>query len=185
MNVSGAIRLLFVFLIAVYPFIVYFGLQILPPSAFGLMLIALLAMRYGVLLPKERAVLLPLLVLFFGYAVSATAMGSREMLLYYPALVNFALMVIFAVSLRDEPLLLRLVRARGMRISRHGPGYLHRLTAVWTCFFAANGVVSVWTTRLSIESWTLYNGLISYLCIALLVGGEYLFRVRYKRRMGV
>lgn len=186
MKLSGAIRIFFILVIATYPFIIYFGIQYLPPGFFGLVLVTLLAMRYGVLLPKERPLLLPLLLLFLIYAVAATIMQSTEMLLYYPALVNFSLLVVFAGSLRrGEPLLLRIVRARGMPISKYGPAYLYTLTAVWAGFFAANGLVSIWTARLSIESWTLYNGFVSYFLIAVLVGGELLFRGRYKRRMGV
>lgn len=186
MNLSRAIRVLFILTVATYPFIIYFGIRVLPPSFFGLVLVTLLAMRYGVLLPKERQMLLPLLLVFFIYAVATTVVRSTEMLLYYPALVNFSLLAIFGASLRyGEPLLLRIVRARGMPISRYGPAYLYRLTAVWAGFFAANGLVATWTAGLSIESWTLYNGLISYFLIAGLVGGEYLFRAHYKRRMGV
>lgn len=185
MKLSGVIRILFVLVIATYPFIIYFGIQVFPPGFLGVLLVALLAMRYGVLLPKERPILLPLLLLFMVYAVAASVTRSTGMLLYYPALVNFSLVVVFAASLRSEPLLLRIVRARGMPVSKYGPVYLHRLTAVWSAFFAANGLVSLWTTRLSIESWTLYNGFLSYFLIAALVGGEYLFRGHYKRRMGV
>jgi uncharacterized membrane protein len=38
---------------------------------------------------------------------------------------------------------------------------------------------------LSIEIWTFYNGLLSYFLVATLAGGEWVFRRRYKRRMGV
>lgn len=186
MKLSWTIRIVFILTIAVYPFIVYFGIQVLPPSFFGLVLMVLLALRYGVLLPTERAILLPVLLLYFAYAFAAVIMQSTKMLLYYPALVNFSLLAIFAGSFyRGEPMLLRIVRARGMPLSKYGPAYLYRLTAVWAAFFAANGLVSIWTTGLSIETWTLYNGLISYFLVAALFGGEYLFRGRYKRRMGV
>jgi uncharacterized membrane protein len=185
-KLSGTIRIVFILTIAFYPFMVYWGIQLLPPSFFGLVLVMLLAMRFGVLLPKERPILLPLLLLFFVYALAATVMQSTRMLLYYPALVNFSLFAVFAGSLyRDEPVLLRIVRARGIPLSKYGPTYLNRLTAVWAGFFAANGFVSVCTASLTIESWAFYNGLISYFLIAALAGGEYLFRGHYKRRMGV
>jgi uncharacterized membrane protein len=181
-----AVRAAFILCIALYPFIVYFGLQVLPPSFFGLVLVVLLAMRYGVLLPNERPILLPVLLIFAVYAVVAVVLQSRQMLLYYPALVNFCLCTVFVGSLRQgEPLLLRIVRARGMPVSRHGPAYLFRLTAIWAGFFAANGAASIWTATLSIELWTLYNGLVSYFLVAVLVGGEWLFRRHFKRRMGV
>ena len=178
------IRVFFVACVAVYPFLVYFGIKHLPPSFFGLALMVLLAMRFGVLVPEERPILVPVLAIFLGYALLAAILKSTPMLLYYPALVNFSLCVIFANSLRqDEPLLLRMVRARGAPISEHGPKYLYRLTGVWAVFFALNGSVAIWTSGLSIEIWTLYNGLIAYFLIAALIGGELLFRHYYKKRM--
>lgn len=186
MKRSGTIRGIFILSIAVYPFIVYFGIQVLPASFFGLALIALLAMRYGVLRPQERSILLPVLLILLSYALAATMFGGTVMLLYYPALVNFCLCGVFIASLyRGSPILLRIVRARGMHISEHGPGYLRRLTAVWAGFFAANGVISLATIATSMAAWTLYNGLIAYLLAGALFGGEWLFRGYYKRRMGV
>jgi uncharacterized membrane protein len=38
---------------------------------------------------------------------------------------------------------------------------------------------ALWT---SAETWTLYNGLIAYLLIGALVGGEWLIRARFKDR---
>ena len=66
------------------------------------------------------------------------------------AVVMFAAFVLFVASLRSgEPLLLRIVRARGIPISAHGPRYLTRLTAVWAAFFVVNGLVALWTTTTS------------------------------------
>jgi uncharacterized membrane protein len=177
---------LFLACIAAYPFIIFFGLQHLPPSAFGLALLILLAMRYGVLLPSERPILIPMLLIFVTYALTAAASRSQLMLLYYPAVVNFTLSGVFLNSLRQgDPLLLRMIRARGWPISEHGPKYLYRLTGVWAAFFVLNGLVSIWTSTQSIEVWTLYNGFLSYCIVAVFVAVEYLFRRYYKRRMGV
>jgi uncharacterized membrane protein len=35
------------------------------------------------------------------------------------------------------------------------------------------------------EVWTAYNGLIAYLIVGLLIGGERIFRRHYKKRMSV
>ena len=72
-----------------------------------------------------------------------------------------------------------------MAMSEHATGYLTRLTAIWAGFFAANGLVALWTTTASLEVWTLYNGLISYLLVATLMLSEWLFRRHYKRRLGI
>ena len=175
----------FIFFMA-YPFIVYFGIKVLPASFFGLVLLLLLAMRFGVLLETERPIFLPMLVALLGYAVATTVSGDSRMLLFYPVLVNFCLCAIFTISLRhEESLLLRIVRARGIPIGDHVPKYLYRLTALWAAFFALNGLTALWTTTLPIEVWTLYNGLISYIIVAALIGGELLFRSHYKKRIGL
>jgi uncharacterized membrane protein len=180
------IRALFVASVAAYPFLVYFGLQFMPPSAFGLALLVLLALRYGVLLPSERPILVPMLLIFVTYALTATLSGGRLMLLYYPAVVNLTLCGVFLNSLRQgDPLLLRIVRARGLPVSEHGPKYLYRLTGVWAAFFALNALISIWTSTQTIEVWTLYNGFLSYCLVALLFGVEYVFRHFYKRQMGI
>jgi uncharacterized membrane protein len=183
---SNLVRVLFVVAIAAYPFIVFAGIKHLPPSFFGLVLLVLLALRHGALLPDERPVLVPVLLVFAAYAITATILQSRMLLLYYPALVNFCLCAVFLNSLRQgDPLLLRIIKARGWHISKHGPKYLYRLTAVWAGFFLANGLISYWTSTLSIEIWTLYNGFLSYFLVGILLGGEWVFRHYYKRRMGV
>ena len=186
MNRSSVIRVLFVASIAVYPFIILAGLEYFPPSFFALALLVLLGFRYGVLLPEERPVLLPVLLIFVTYAVIAAATGSARMLLFYPALVNVTLCGIFLNSLRQgDPLLLRILRARNWPLSEHAPTYLYRLTAVWAGFFVFNAAISIWTTTLDLKIWTLYNGFLSYCLVALFVGVEYLYRRHYKRRMGV
>jgi uncharacterized membrane protein len=180
------IRIFFFICFMAYPFIVYFGIKTLPSGFFGLVLIVLLALRFGVLIKADRPVLLPVLLILMGYAVATTVSGKTQMLLFYPALVNFCLCAVFANSLRqEESLLLRMVRARGVPIVDHIPPYLYRLTALWAVFFAMNGMAAVWTITASMEVWMLYNGLISYFIVGALIGGELLFRSHYKKRMGL
>ena len=186
MKQAMLVRALLVVFFVAYPFVIYFGINYLPPSFFGLVLVVLLAMRFGVLLPEERLVFLPILVVFLGYAIATVIFDSATMLLYYPALVNFSLCLVFASSLRqEESLLLRIVRVRGAVISEYVPRYLYRLTALWAGFFVLNGTVSIWTSTLSMQAWTLYNGLISYFIIAILGASEWVFRRHYKKKMGV
>ena len=179
-------RVTFVVLLALYPFIIYFGLRILPASFFGLILAILLLLRFGFIRPEERATALPVVGILLAYAGASAVTGSTKMLLYYPVLVNSILFVLFAGSLRTkEPLLLRIVRARGVTINAHMPRYLTRLTAIWAGFFVINGMIAVWTTTASMEVWTIYNGMISYVLIAILALCELVFRRHYKRRLGV
>jgi len=179
-------RITFVVVLALYPFIIYFGIRVLPPSFFGIALAVLLLIRFGFVRPEERATAVPATVLLLAYAVAAAVVGSTRMLLYYPALVNFLLCALFAGSFKqEEPLLLRIMRARGVTMHATIPPYLTRLTAVWATFFALNGMIAIWTTTASMEIWTIYNGMISYLLIAALIAGEWLYRRHYKRKHGI
>jgi uncharacterized membrane protein len=49
-------------------------------------------------------------------------------------------------------------------------------------FFAANGSIAWWTTDQSMNIWTLYNGLIAYVAMGVMFGGEWLIRQRVMRR---
>lgn len=179
-------RVGFFALLALYPFIVYFGIRMLPPSFFGILLAVIVAARFAVLKREDRTLALPVLALLLVYAVAAASLGSAEALLYYPVLVNLMLCILFVASVvNGDPLLLRLVRARGIPMSRFGPRYLTVLTAIWGGFFAINCLVALWTTTASMEAWALYNGLISYLVVGLFLGAEWIFRRHYKRRLGV
>jgi uncharacterized membrane protein len=183
---ANVVKLLVAVFFLSYPFIVYFGLSYFPPSFFGLVLMALLAFRYGVIKSDERTLMLPILLVFLTYAVAMVIVDNDQMVLYYPALVSFVMCAVFANSLRhEESLLLRLVKARGMTTSPHTPGYLYWLTAIWAVFFLLNGLVSLWSSTVSLQTWTLYNGLLSYFIVAILGTGEWLFRRHYKKRKGV
>jgi len=61
--------------------------------------------------------------------------------------------------------------------------YTRRLTKVWIAFFIANGLVALWTALYAtLKTWTLYNGLISYILIAVLFVGEWPVRRIIKAR---
>jgi len=176
-------RVVLIGLIALYPFVIYFGIRILPATFFALLLAVVLALRAVVVRPEERATVLPVIMLLFAYAVGAAIAGRTQALLYYPVLVNAMLCVTFAWSLRTgDPLLLRIVRARGIPIGEHGLRYLSRLTSVWAFFFAMNALVALWTTTTTLKIWTLYNGLISYVLVGALILCEWLYRIHYKRK---
>jgi uncharacterized membrane protein len=186
MSSGRVLRGIFFVLIALYPVIVYIGIQHLPIGFFGAMLVLVLLFRASVMLPAERQAILPVLIVHVTYSAITALSGSQQLLLWYPALVNFSLSLLFALSLREnESILLRLVRARNINLSVYGPAYLNRLTAVWAVFFLLNGSMAILTGAISLKTWALYNGFISYLLIGALMGGELLFRYWYKRSRGV
>ena len=82
-------------------------------------------------------------------------------------------------------MMLRFARARGMKMSAYAPAYLRTLTKVWILFFVVNGLTAAWTVTQSLQVWAVYNGLIAYGLMGVLIGGEWLFRIHYKKKKGV
>jgi uncharacterized membrane protein len=61
--------------------------------------------------------------------------------------------------------------------------YTRRLTMVWIVFFIINALIAAYTAMAtSAATWALYNGLISYMLIGLLLIVEYPVRLAYRKR---
>jgi len=98
--------------------------------------------------------------------------------------VNVVMLTLFGSSLFTRMSLIeRLARWREGDLPPAGVLYTRRVTQVWCLFFIVNGSVSLWTCLAgNIHVWTLWNGMASYLLMGLLFAGEWLVRLRVKRR---
>ena len=77
----------------------------------------------------------------------------------------------------------RLARLTTPDLPEQGVRYTRKVTLVWCLFFIANGACSGWTIwQGDLALWSLYNGLISYLLMGALMGGEWLIRQRVMKR---
>lgn len=164
-------------LTALYPAAVYFGLQYLQPRLIALILAALLLLRLALLRTDWSKPLLLAGVAYAGFAVwSNQAIALR----FYPALVNAAMLTIFAASLFYPPTIVeRLARLQQPDLPEQGVLYTRRVTQVWCGFFVVNGAIATVTALWSsFQVWSLYNGLIAYLLMGLLFVGEYWLRQR-------
>ncbi len=115
-------------------------------------------------------------------AMGALALICRSVwsLLFYPVLVNLAFLIVFAVSLRREQSIIEtFARRLDPDLPPEGVRYTRRVTKAWCVFFIVNGSIALWTTGQSPEIWALYNGLIAYLLMGLMFGGEWLTRRRF------
>jgi uncharacterized membrane protein len=114
--------------------------------------------------------------------VISVLLRSPEAVLYYPVLVNAMFLLAFASSFfQSQTLIERLARRLDPNLPPHGVRYTRKVTFAWCLFFAVNGSVALWTTTQSMDVWTLYNGLISYIAMGVMFGGEWLIRQRLKR----
>jgi uncharacterized membrane protein len=172
----------------VYPLVILFGLQLMPPRYVAIFLALALVLRFrgdaGRLvagLPRvSRAVLIGLLA-FIGI----TALSDSELLLrFYPAAVSCGMLSLFGLSLRYPPSMVeRFARLGKPDLNQQGVIYTRRVTQFWCVFFVVNGSLSVFTALYaSREMWALYNGFIAYVAMGVLFAGEWVFRQYFLAR---
>jgi uncharacterized membrane protein len=116
-------------------------------------------------------------------AAAAVAGNAVLPLKLYPVLVNAALLAAFGYSLHKPPSMVeRLARLREPDLPPAAIGYTRRVTQVWCVFFVINGGIAAGTALYASEAlWSLYTGVVSYVFMGILFGGEYLLRMRFKR----
>jgi uncharacterized membrane protein len=170
-----------------YPFAVYAGLGHLP--ARGLVLAGLAIALGRLALLRRRPAFSgwtgPLAVgaaCLAGIAVAGPPWGAKA----YPVVMSLAASCAFAVSLLHPPTLVeRMARLTEPQLDARGRLYTWRVTVVWATFLAGNAAIAAavgaWGT---LAQWTLWNGLLSYLLMGALFGGEMLIRRRLRRRSG-
>ena len=101
----------------------------------------------------------------------------------YPVLVNVALLVAFSASLATPVSAIeRMARLSGEEFAPIASAYMRTVTKVWCGFFIFNGAVALGTALWASDAaWSLYTGLVSYILMGVLFGGEFLVRIRFKR----
>ncbi len=172
-------------LILAYPFVVYYGLRTLPVNALGLALVVVAGARLLVLRQSDRAALvqdvLALVLLCTG--LYAAFSSDPRWFPFYPVMVNCILLAVFSLSLFvGPPTVERLARISEPDLPDYAIAYTRRVTMVWCLFFLLNGLLALYTAvAASLQVWAWYNGLVSYLLMGVLFGGEWLVRRRVRR----
>jgi uncharacterized membrane protein len=92
--------------------------------------------------------------------------------------MNLTMLALFSYSLYQGPSMIeRLARLKEPDLPDEAIGYLKKVTLLWCGLFILNGSMAAYTAAFtSLATWTLYNGLIAYLLMGLLLGGEWLYR---------
>lgn len=164
-----------------YPFVVYFGTENVAPPIFALVLGAIWLVRAPSLLrqPGGRWMVGAALV----YCALLAFTGEAILLRWYPVMLNAFLLAAFSWSLiYGPPFIERIARVREPDLPLAAVRYTRVVTWVWVGFFAFNGSISAALTLWApLSWWTLYNGVISYVLLGSLFGGEWLLRQRLRR----
>jgi uncharacterized membrane protein len=119
-----------------------------------------------------------------GLLAAASAINADLAMRIYPVLMSAAMLTAFGLSLARPPSMIeRFARIMEPDLPEAGVRYTRGVTWVWCGFFIVNGAIGLWTALgASLETWALYNGLISYLLMGALLGGEFLVRGMMRAR---
>lgn len=111
-------------------------------------------------------------------SASIALTNSEALLRCYPALVNLGLLAAFGATLVRPPSMIeKFARVREPYLPPRAVAYTRRVTQVWCAFFVLNGAFSAYTAyAFSRDAWALYNGVIAYGLIGVLLAGEYAWR---------
>jgi uncharacterized membrane protein len=163
-----------------YPFVVYFGMDRVPPSMFALVLGAIWLVRAPSLLKQPGGKLMLAAALVYCALLAFSSSGTLER--WYPTLISTILLCAFGLSLiYGPPLVERIARVREPDLPDAAIPYTRNVTWAWVGFFIFNGVVSAALTLwASLKWWTLYNGLLVYVIMGALFAGEWLLRRRLR-----
>lgn len=174
-----------VLITSLYPLAIWLGHgQVEPRLLAGILLLAALTRLPALKVSTTARWWLGGALLLAAFTVWSNAMLPLKL---YPVLVSVVMLTVFAYTLLAPPSMVeRIARMREPDLPPEAIGYTRKVTQVWCGFFAINGVIALSTALWASPAvWSLYNGVISYLLMGLLFGGELLIRVYFKRRRHV
>ncbi len=162
-----------------YPFLAALAVRRFGPGWVVLALVALLVLRIAF----GRGKALPLAATL-AMALAAAALGlvalvdTNLSVRLYPVFMNAAALAGFGATLVRPPSMIeRLARLHEPDLPPSGVRYTRGATWVWCGFFGINGAIALWTALAgSWQVWTVYNGLVAYIGMGLLLGGEWVVR---------
>jgi uncharacterized membrane protein len=165
-----------------YPLAIWLGYgQVEPRVLAGLLLAAALLRLPTLKISKVGRWWLSGALLLAALAIWNNALLPLKL---YPVLVNLAMLAVFGYSLVVPPSMVeRIARLQDPHLPPQAIDYTRRVTQVWCAFFILNGAVALATALWASQAvWALYNGVIAYGLMGILFSGEYLVRMRFKRR---
>ena len=170
-----AAKILLGILSVLYPLLWYYGREqgwFYPLAGFMLLLwLARAAMQRD---SGQRRVSL-LVAAFFAVVL---LFRRPDSMYWYPVWVNGLLLLLFGLSLtQKQSLIERLACLQHPNLPPEGVAYTRRVTQIWCGFFALNGSLAALLVLLEqYRWWALYTGIIAYILMGILMGGEFAYR---------
>lgn len=176
-------RFFFLLFFVGYPVLVYFGLRFFEARVVAPVLVIVALARWlmskrmegvGPSMPQAKIVIGTTIIL----ALATGLTNSQVYLEYYPLCMNIVMFALFFGSLLRPPSVIeKIARVRNPDLPEKAVAYTRKVTMIWCAFFVFNGSMALSTVLFgNLEIWAVYNGLISYALMGLLLAGEYLLR---------
>jgi uncharacterized membrane protein len=98
--------------------------------------------------------------------------------------MSLAAAATFGMTLWRPPSLIeRFARMRRSALPPEAPLYCRKVTVVWVVWLVANAAIAACLAIFgSLEAWTLWTGVLSYICMGMLIAGEIAFRWLFLER---
>jgi len=169
-----------------YPLLIWLSIDHVQPRFLALGLAAIFLLRLLVTNAKQHRpgiwrLAAPACVVFL---LAGALINDSNLLLAYPVFVSLLFFCAFSYSLAFPPTVIeRLARLEDPDLPPVGVAYTRKVTWVWSVFFLCNASISlatVWHGDAAL--WSLYNGVVFYLLMGLLMLAEMLVRRRVKAR---
>lgn len=168
-----ALKTLMGILLILYPAVVYYGLTN-GMTWLGLLLLVLFFIYKSLFVAKKRwhSVIIVCMLSLGAWLLQATTVKL------IPIVIHVSLFLVFYQSLRvKKPIIERFARLDFPAFPEGMAKHCWQITQVWVFFFLFNIIFNIiLVTWASDELWAIYNGVLVYGFIGLLVIGEYIWR---------
>lgn len=173
-SLTKIIKILGIVFAISYPFIVFLALK--KHIALRAVVVLLLIMAgFNFVQNKNRWVFGGILLLCMGMII----FNQNIFLKLYPVLMNFGMCVMFALSVHKTPLITKFALGMGYELNSEQKKHTLKATYAWAIFMGILTILSLVTVFLSNEVWVIFNGLISYILIGIMIVIEFLIHKRY------
>lgn len=167
-------------ILVAYPFLVGWSLSHGKLWEISILLIIVGIVRY---FTGRNSPMLPLTYLAIVSGGLSLILKDQAWLKLYPVAMSLSALSMFLFTLLRPPSMIeRFARIFEPDLPQSGVQWTRKVTMVWCGFFLINAVIATYTVFFtSMKIWVLYNGLISYLLMGVLLSGEFILRKRQQR----
>ncbi len=163
-----------------YPLIVFCGLTYFDVRLTAIVLLLFAGRRFIVLLVSHRStsrIVLIQAILMATIIAGAAASGSAFVLHVTPFVVSLTFIAMFALSLRNTPLIERFARLQEPDLPPEKVVYCRNLTTLWVGILALNSTLLLVASLCRDDAvWAILVGPVSYGMLGLVFAIEYPFR---------